>query len=146
MHLIDSNVLIDLLSDDPAWATWSDAAFAAASDQGEAGVNPLIYAELSPSFASIDDLESALTGFELARLPLPWEAGFLAGKAFVNYRRDGGDRRSPMPDFYIVAHALVIGLTLVTRDPRRYRRHYPRLKLLAPDTHFQELAPPGWRA
>lgn len=146
MHLIDSNVLIDIFEDDPQWFDWSNAICTHAINESGAGIDPLIYAETSAGFPSIDELEAALATLELARLPLPWEAGFLAGKAFVTYRKDGGLRRSPMPDFYIGAHALVMDLTLVTRDPRRYRRNYARLKLLAPDTHFQQLAPAGWTA
>ena len=140
-HLIDSNVLLDLAEEDPHWVEWSQMALGQAIASGTAAINPLILAEVSAGYATIEALDAALPEPELARLHLPWEAAFLAGKAFVSYRRDGGTRRSPMPDFYIGAHAAIAGLTLVTRDPRRYRRHFPRLMLIAPDTHFTELVP-----
>ncbi len=142
-HLIDSNVLLDVAEDDPRWVAWSQAALGRAVTAGGAAINPLILAEVSAGYDTIEALDAALPETELTRLALPWEAAFLAGKAFVAYRREGGTRRSPMPDFYIGAHAAISGLTLVTRDPRRYRRHFPRLKLIAPDTHFTELVPVG---
>ncbi len=130
--LVDSNVLLDVLTEDPAWFAWSAAALADAADAGRLAINPLIYAEVSVGFDTIEALEDALPPAEFTRLPLPWEAGFLAGKCFLRYRREGGTRRSPLPDFYIGAHAAIAGLTLLTRDPRRYRRHFPRLRLRAP--------------
>lgn len=142
-HLIDSNVLIDLAEADPLWLRWSTAAYVHALDHGGAAINPLIMAEVSTGFATIEEVDGAMPESDLERLPLPWEASFLAGKAFVAYRRDGGERRSPLPDFYIGAHAAVSDLTLVTRDPRRYRRHFPRLRLIAPDTMFSGLAHVG---
>lgn len=140
-HLIDSNVLLDLALNDEHWAPWSACALGRAFDQGGMGINPLVYAEVSAGFDAIETLEAVLPTQRLKRWSLPWEAAFLAGQAFVRYRRDGGAKRSPLPDFYIGAHAAVAGLTLVTRDPRRYRRHFPRLALIAPDTHYRELAP-----
>jgi predicted nucleic acid-binding protein len=142
-HLIDSNVLLDVAEDDLRWIAWSQAALGHAVTAGGAAINPLILAEVSAGYDTIEALDAALPETELTRLALPWEAAFLAGKAFVAYRREGGTRRSPMPDFYIGAHAAISGLTLVTRDPRRYRRHFPRLKLIAPDTHFGGLVPVG---
>lgn len=142
-HLIDSNVLLDICEEDPLWLPWSQAALTWVLDQGGAAINPLILAEVSVGFAKIEELESALPEDLFERHSLPWEAAFLAGKAFLKYRQATGLKRSPMPDFYIGAHAAIAGLTLVTRDPRRYRQHFPRLKLVAPDTHFQEFTPKG---
>jgi len=96
-------------------------------------INPIIYAEVSVGFERIEELEAALPPELFRRDHLPWEAGFLAGKAFLAYRRNSGKRTTPLPDFYIGAHAAVAGLTLVTRDPSRYRTYFPRLSLLCPD-------------
>lgn len=129
--LVDSNVLIDIRSEDPVWFDWSAAALAEAADQGELAINPLIYAELSADAERIEDLDWEL-GAAYLRLPLPYEAGFLAGKAFLRYRRAGGERRSPLPDFYIGAHAAVSRLTLLTRDAARYRSFFPTVQLISP--------------
>lgn len=129
--LVDSNVLIDVRTEDPVWFEWSAAALAEAADDGELAINPLIYAELSVDAERIEDLDREL-GSDYLRLPLPYEAGFLAGKAFVRYRRAGGERRSPLPDFYIGAHAAVSDLTLLTRDATRYRRSFPTVRLISP--------------
>lgn len=96
-------------------------------------INPIIYAELSVGFERIEELDEVLPADSFRRDPLPWEAAFLAGKCFLAYRRQGGSRRSPLPDFYIGAHAAVMGLPLLTRDARRYRTYFPSLRLLAPD-------------
>ncbi len=130
--LVDSNVLLDVLTEDPHWFNWSAAALEAAADDSRLAVNPLIYAEVSIGFERIEDLDEALPSSLLARLPLPWPAAFLAGKCFLAYRRAGGQRRSPLPDFYIGAHAAVEGMHLLTRDPARYRAYLPRLELIAP--------------
>jgi predicted nucleic acid-binding protein len=130
--LVDSNVLLDVLTEDPRWFEWSSSALSDAADAGELAINPIIYAEISVRFSRIEDLESALPPSSFRRLPLPWEAGFLAGKCFVRYRRRGGPSRSPLPDFYIGAHAAVAGLTLLTRDSSRYRAYFPKLKVTAP--------------
>jgi predicted nucleic acid-binding protein len=129
--LVDSNVLLDLLTDDPVWASWSQARLAEAFDDGPVVINPIVYAEISVAFDRIETLEGALPR-ELAREDLPWEAGFLAGKCFVAYRRRGGIRRSPLPDFYIGAHAAVTCRALLTRDATRYRTLLPTLALIAP--------------
>jgi predicted nucleic acid-binding protein len=131
--LVDSNVLIDVISEDPTWFGWSASALARAADRGSLAINPIIYGEVSIGYAAIEDLEAALPRETFARLPLPLEAAFLAGKAFVRYRRAGGARRSPLPDFYIGAHAAVAGMTLLTRDASRYRSYFPGLSILAPD-------------
>ena len=130
--LLDSNVLLDMLTEDPHWFSWSSAAIEDAGDRGRLLLNPIVYAEASVGFARIEDLELALPTQFYERVPLPWEAGFLAGKCFVEYRRRGGEKRTPLPDFYIGAHAAVAGVRLLTRDPRRYRSYFPKLELIAP--------------
>lgn len=95
-------------------------------------INPIIYAEVAAGFERIEDLDEALPAHYYRRFPLPFEAAFFAGQCFVSYRRRGGDRRSPLPDFYIGAHAALAGLTLLTRDARRYRRYFPKLRVIAP--------------
>lgn len=130
--LVDSNVLLDVLTEDPVWSTWSAAALARAAEHEVLVINPLIYAEVSVRFARIEELDDALPAAMFRREALPWEAGFLAGKCFHAYRRRGGTRRSPLPDFYVGAHAATRGMTLLTRDSARYRTYFPRLKLIAP--------------
>ena len=130
--LVDSNVILDILTEDPDWLDWSASALAQQADAGPLVVNPVIYAEVAARFERIEDLEEALPVEYYRRDPLPWEAAFLAGRCFVRYRRAGGQRRSPLPDFYIGAHALVAGLTLLTRDARRYRTYFPKLRVIAP--------------
>ena len=130
--LVDSNVILDVLTGDTEWLDWSAAALARRADAGPLVVNPLIYAEVAARFDRIEDLEAALPEDYFLRQPLPWEAAFLAGRSFIRYRRRGGRRRSPLPDFYIGAHALVGGLTLLTRDARRYRSYFPALRIIAP--------------
>jgi predicted nucleic acid-binding protein len=130
--LVDSNVLLDVLTADPAWFDWSAEALSAARRQGRLMVNPVIYAEVSAGYSSVEALESALPREVFHRDPLPWPAAFLAGKAFLAYRRRGGARRSPLPDFFIGAHAAVAGYRLLTRDATRYRTYFPRLELIAP--------------
>ena len=130
--LVDSNVLLDVLTEDEEWFEWSAAVLADAADRGTIVINPIIYAEVSAAFERVEDLDEALPSLYYRRVPLPWESAFLAGQCFVKYRRRGGARRSPMPDFYIGAHAAIAGLTLLTRDPRRYRTYFPTLRLIAP--------------
>jgi predicted nucleic acid-binding protein len=132
MMLVDSNVLLDVLTEDSVWYDWSANALSKAADAGEIAMNPIIYSEVSVRFTRVEALDAALPRETISRLPLPWEAAFLAGKCFVDYRKRGGERRSPLPDFYIGAHAAVLGITLLTRDATRYRTYFPRLKLLAP--------------
>jgi predicted nucleic acid-binding protein len=129
--LVDSNVLLDVFTEDPRWSQWSESQLADAFDRGPAVINPIIYAEISVRFERIEELERALPP-ELEREGLPWEAAFLAGKSFLEYRRRGGERRSPLPDFYIGAHAAITERALLTRDPSRYRLLFPRLVLIAP--------------
>lgn len=130
--LVDSNVILDVLTDDAEWQDWSAAMLADCSQAGPLVINPIIYAEVAAGFNAIEDLDEAVPLSWLRRDWLPWEAGFLAGQTFRRYRRSGGTRRSPLPDFYIGAHASVAGLTLLTRDARRYRTYFPKLKLIAP--------------
>jgi predicted nucleic acid-binding protein len=129
--LVDANVLLDIFTDDSEWADWSSGQLADALDRSEVLINPIVYAEISVGFDRIEDLEDALPG-DISREALPWEAAFLAGKAFLAYRRGGGKRRWPLPDFYVGAHAAVTGRALLTRDEARYRTLFPRLALIAP--------------
>jgi hypothetical protein len=130
--LVDSSVLLDVLTDDPRWSPWSTQALAEQAERDVLAINPIIYAEVSMGFVRIEDLDAALPPPTFQRLALPWEAAFLAGKCFLAYRRRGGLRASPLPDFYIGAHASVSGMTLLTRDPGRYRTYFPKLHLIAP--------------
>ena len=130
--LVDSNVLLDVLTEDATWLDWSAAALARAAETDLLIINPLIYAEVSVRFRRIEDLDAALPPSLFRRDGLPWEAGFLAGKCFRAYRRGGGARRSPLPDFYVGAHAAIRGHALLTRDATRYRTYFPTLDLIAP--------------
>ncbi len=130
--LVDSNVLLDVLTEDPQWFNWSSQALERAAESDVLAINPLVYAEVSVRFTRIEELDEALPESLFRRDALPWESGFLAGKAFLKYRRGGGRRRSPRPDFYIGAHAALRGFKLLTRDASRYRTYYPRLALIAP--------------
>ncbi|HMC77877.1 MAG TPA: type II toxin-antitoxin system VapC family toxin [Vicinamibacterales bacterium] len=130
--LIDTNVLLDVLLEDEDWIDWSAAMVADAAQHGRILINPIIYAEVSSAYDDLESLERALPAQFYTREALPWEAAFLAGRAFVGYRRRGGSRRSPLPDFYIGAHAAVGGYTLLTRDPARYRSYFPKLRIVAP--------------
>lgn len=131
--LVDSNILIDVAMPDSPSAGWSARALEAAFSAGRVVINPIVYAELSVGYASIADLERRLPGDLYEREDLPWHAAFLAGRAFVEYRHRGGSRTSPLPDFYIGAHALVAGHKLLTRDSKRYRSYFSRLILISPD-------------
>ena len=131
--LVDSTVLIDITQADAEWAQWSIDALAVARLDATPAINQLVYAEVSMGFAAAEDFDDVLALLQLKRLNLPWEAAFLAGKAFMDYRRRGGNRTSPLPDFYIGAHAAVAGLTLLTRDATRYRTYFPRLEIIAPN-------------
>jgi predicted nucleic acid-binding protein len=131
--LVDSCVLIDIIDGDPRWAEWSVAQLAPVVLQQRAIINPIIYAELAAAFTTIEALEQALSPLGLKREQLPWEAAFLAGQAHKQYRKRGGAKRSPLPDFYIGAHAAIAGHTLLTRDAERYRAYYPRLSVIAPE-------------
>lgn len=129
--LVDANILLDVFSEDLEWAAWSEAALVEALDVGPLSINPIVYAEISVRFERIEEVEDALPE-QIEREALPWEAAFLAGKCFREYRRRGGPKRSPLPDFYIGAHALVTGRVLLTRDASRYRTAFPNLALISP--------------
>jgi predicted nucleic acid-binding protein len=130
--LVDSNVLLDIATDDPTWGVWSAEALERVADRESLAINPIIYAEVSIRFEAVEELEEVLPPDAFRREALPYEAGFLAGKAFLAYRRRGGRRSSPLPDFYIGAHAAVVGYRLLTRDATRYRTYFPALDLIAP--------------
>lgn len=130
--LVDTNVLFDFLSEDDEWFDWAAAMIASAADRGDVVINPIIYAEVSVRYDRIEDVEAALPREYFVRAALPWEAAFLAAKCFERYRRRGGARHSPLPDFFIGAHAAVTGMALLTRDPRRYRTYFPTLTVIAP--------------
>jgi predicted nucleic acid-binding protein len=131
--LVDSNVILDLVTDDPKWFEWSSDALSRAADESALVINPIIFAEVSIGFSTVEELEHLLPPEEIERLELPYEAAFLAGKAFLSYRRRGGKRSAPLADFYIGAHAAIAGLRLLTRDPRRYRTYFPTVTLIAPE-------------
>ncbi len=130
--LVDSNVLLDVATSDPTWGAWSSAMLERLADEAILVINALVYAEVSIGFSTIEAVEEALPRDLFRREDLPYEAAFLAGKCFLEYRRGGGAKRSPLPDFYIGAHAAVAGYRLLTRDASRYRTYFPRLELIAP--------------
>lgn len=131
--VVDSNVLLDIVTADAVWADWSSATLKRVADEAVLVINALIYAEVSIGFTSVESLEDALAPAAYRREHLPYAAGFLAGKAFLSYRRAGGMRQSSLPDFYIGAHAAVSGYRLLTRDASRYQTYFPRLELIAPN-------------
>jgi predicted nucleic acid-binding protein len=130
--LVDSCVLLDVITGDEQWADWSAEQIAVAMDTGRVVINPLIYAEVSVGYETVEELDELLPSSDYEREPLPYVAGFAAGKAFLRYRRGGGDKRSPMPDFYIGAHAAIAGYRLLTRDVRRYRTYFPAIDIVGP--------------
>jgi hypothetical protein len=130
--LVDSNVILDIVTEDKKWFTWSSQALELYAENHILVINPIIYAEVSVSFERIEDLEEVLSPAYFRRDQLPWEAGFLAGKCFRDYRRKGGDKRSPLPDFFIGAHALIAEFSLLTRDIARYRTYFSKLNLISP--------------
>jgi predicted nucleic acid-binding protein len=132
--LVDSNVILDVATGDRTWGEWSADALARAAEEAVLIINPIVFAEVSIGFDRVEDLEAALPPDVFRRDPLPYEAAFLAGKSFLAYRRRGGQRGTPLPDFYIGAHAAVAGHQLLTRDAARYRTYFPRLALIAPES------------
>jgi predicted nucleic acid-binding protein len=130
--LVDSNVLLDVAVGDPVWGGWSQATLRRLADEAILVINAVVYGEVSVGYPSIEELDAALPVDLFRRDAIPYEAAFLAGKAFLGYRRRGGARRTPLPDFYIGAHAAVAGFRLLTRDARRYRTYFPKLELIAP--------------
>ncbi len=133
MLLVDTNVLVDVLEDDPQWADWSVRQLRAQSQVHELVINPVIYSELSLTFDSVKDLDEAVDGMGLTLQELPRPALFLAGKAFVKYRREGGTKGNVLADFFIGAHAAVLSCAILTRDGRRYRNYFPRVALVTPE-------------
>jgi predicted nucleic acid-binding protein len=131
--LVDSNVILDILTEDKKWFTWSSETLTYYAEHNELVINPIIYAEVSIRFERIEDLEDVLSPSYFRRDSIPWEAAFLAGKCFLAYRRRGGRRRSPLPDFFIGAHAAVAGIRLLTREVSRYRTYFPTLNLIVPE-------------
>ena len=132
-YLADSSVLLDLFTKDPLWSPWSLDALEQAWALGEVCIDPIIYAEISVRFSRIEELEEVIAASGLGWEDLPREALFLAGKVFLEYRKAGGSRTSPLPDFFIAAHASVSGRILITRDTDRVRRYFPRLSLVSPE-------------
>lgn len=130
--LVDSNVILDVLTENSHWAGWSSNALAEASDRGRVVINQIVFAEVSPRYETIAALDIALPPNLFVREQIPFEAAFLAGKAFLLYRSRGGERRSPIADFFIGAHASVAGYRLLTRDAARYRSYFPQLALMTP--------------
>jgi len=131
--LVDTNVLIDVLQGDPPHATWSRDQLRPLIQSGQATINPLIFAELAALYGSPDAPARAVPETIYRREALPWAAGYAAGQAFRAYRSRGGVRRSPLPEFYIGAHAQVAGMQLLTRDTTRYRTYFPEVNLITPD-------------
>lgn len=130
--MVDSCVLLDIFTEDARWLAWSAGALADAADRGGIILNSVIYAEVSIGFDRIEELESVLPVDVFTCKPIPREAAFLAGKCFLKYRRRGGSKTAPLPDFFIGAHALVSGLPLITRDAKRFKDYFPTLNLIAP--------------
>jgi hypothetical protein len=131
--LVDTNVLVDVFQDDSDWADWSLRQLRAQSQVHELAINPVIYAELALNFASVAALDAAVHGLELQFRDLPRPALFLAGKAFVKYRRAGGRKGNVLADFFVGAHAAVMGCGIITRDARRYRNYFPHVVLVVPE-------------
>ena len=130
--LVDSNVILDVVTEDEEWLDWSASMLQQVADSGRLILNSLVYAEVSAAFETIEALDDALPPEYYTREPLPWEAAFLAARAFVAYRRKGGAKSAPLPDFYIGAHAAIRRHALLTRDARRYRTYFPTVKIIAP--------------
>ncbi len=129
--LVDSNVILDIATEDPQWFEWSSMQMATCANQGNLIINPIVYAEVSVGFAQIEALDALLPPEFFRREQLPWNAAFLAGKAFQRYQQRGGTRRSPLPDFYIGAHAVALKIPLLTRDVKRYQTEFPILQIVS---------------
>lgn len=131
--LVDSNVLIDITVEDPRWGPWSSEGLVEALEEGPVFVDQIVFAEVSIGYPTPEECEWALEVQGIERVPIPWSAAFLAGRAFSSYKRRGGVKLAPLPDFFIGAHAAVAGLRLLTRDPSRYRTYFPTVELIAPE-------------
>jgi predicted nucleic acid-binding protein len=132
--LVDSNVLLDVGAGNAVWGQWARSQLERAAAETTLVINALIYAEISVGFRTLEAVDELVPPESFHRDPLPYEAAFLAGRAFADYRRRGGTRTSPLPDFYIGAHAAVMGYQLLTRDARRYRTYFPTVEVIAPDS------------
>jgi len=130
--LVDSNIILDVFLDDPNWAEWSESKLEKFSAITKLYINPIVYSEISIGFKRIEELESVLNRAGFQMLDIPKEALFLAGKVFLKYRKNRGAKRSPLPDFYIGAHAAILEMELITRDESRYRTYFPTVKLISP--------------
>lgn len=130
--LVDSNVLLDVITQDSKWLDWSAMILADLANTRILVINPIIYTEVSIGFERIEEVDEVLSTDLFRRDPLPFEAGFLAGMAFLRYRKTGGGKTAPLPDFYIGAHAAIEGFDIVTRDAGRFRTYFPRVKIIAP--------------
>jgi len=130
--LVDTNILLDVMTEDPEWGDWSSEALWRVGDESTLAINPIIYAEVSIHVRTIEEMNDIVPDRDFRRLDLPYEAAFLAGKAFLAYRRRGGSRSNPLADFYIGAHAAVSEMRLLTRDARRYRTYFPTVTVIAP--------------
>jgi hypothetical protein len=133
--LVDTNVLLDVVEEDAAWFEWSRQKLADAADEGLVVVNQVVYAELSAGYETIEALDAVLDREQFSRESLPWDAAFAAGLAYVSYRQRGGRRPTPLPDFFIGAHASVRGYRLLTRDRGYYASYFPKLEIVSPETH-----------
>ena len=131
--LVDSNVLLDILEDDPTWYEWSAEQVVRCATHSILVIDPIVFGRVSVAFSRIEALDAKFPKGLFEREPLPWETAFMAGKVFVDYRRRGGAKQSPLPDFSIGAHAAVTGMSLLTRDAGRYRTYFPTVKLITPD-------------
>ena len=130
--LVDSNVILDILTEDPHWCAWSATQIENLGDTHSLAINPIIYAEISIRFSRIEDLDDALSTANFTRLPLPWDAAFLAGKVFMQYKKNQGTKHSTMPNFYIGAHAAIQSMQLLTRYTSRYKTYFPTVELISP--------------
>ena len=132
MILLDSNVILDIWDDDPVWFEWSDRRVREQSALDELAINPIVYAEVSARFATSARLDEKLEDLNVIVVGIPRKAAFIAGKAFVQYRRQGGTKGNVLPDFFIGAHAAVLGCPVLTRDTRRYEAYFPKVRLICP--------------
>ena len=130
--LVDSCVILDVVTEDPVWFKWSSTKLEEYGERYSLFINPIIYSEVSISYQKIEELEEALPRSIFKRAIIPWEAAFLAGKIFLHYRKSGGQHILPLPDFFIGAHAVIDHLLLLTRDSKRFRHYYPQLKIISP--------------
>lgn len=133
MLLVDTNVIIDVLRNDPEWSSWSESQLLRCIETDELAINPIIYAELAVGFTKASDLAKALRPWPLVKLDLPYDASFLAAQAFRKYRERGGTKQAPLPDFYIGAHAQTAGLKLLSRDTSRYATYFPKISIIHPE-------------